>query len=61
MVKTDLEFLMFLNLLSCYIPDALRFKKGPASSMKATAVKSNFIYPPFFYGASSTNELVYTE
>ena len=61
MVTNDGEFGAFHYLLSYYMPDAGRFKEPPSASIKATAMKSNFIYPPFFLGGSSVDQLVYTE
>jgi hypothetical protein len=61
MVKNDSEFLAFYDLMYCYIHDAPRFKQPKSSSIKATALKSRFIYPPFFSGGSSSDQLVYIE
>jgi len=61
MVRNDLEFLAFYNLWFWYLPDAPRYQGRKASSIKATAVKSSFIHPPFFCGGNSADELVYVE
>lgn len=58
-VKNYLEFLAFHSLLRCYIPDSPRYKEQQSSSIKATAMKSNFILPPFFWAGESTDVLVY--
>ena len=60
-VKNRLEFLAFHNLLRCYIPDAPRYKEAKSSSIKADAIMSNFIHPPFFWAGKPTDELVYNE
>ena len=60
-VKNHLEFLAFHNLLCCYIPDAPRYKQPKSTSIKATAMKSNFILPPFFWAGKPTDELNYNE
>ncbi|KAG5653891.1 hypothetical protein H0H81_009714 [Sphagnurus paluster] len=60
-VTNTKEFVAFYALLRCYHPDAGRYMAATSSSLKAHALKANFILPPFFSGRASDDKLMYQE
>ncbi|KAF8804844.1 hypothetical protein BYT27DRAFT_7340010 [Phlegmacium glaucopus] len=60
-IKSNKEFAAFYVLLRCFYTDASRYKGVTSSSLKAHALKGDFILPPFFSGQNSTDGLKYQE
>ncbi|KAG5650424.1 hypothetical protein H0H81_012315 [Sphagnurus paluster] len=60
-VKNSREFFAFYSLLCGFDPDAGRYKTAASSSLKAHALKANFVLSPFFSGRDSDDNLLYKE